>query len=196
MRAAAIEVIAAGDAASESGPLLLSLLQAQEPPEVQLSAARALGELDDPELSRRAVQAWSTRPTLVRRALVTHLSQAANSAAVLIEELEAGRIAVVELDAASRKALVGHVDPATRARTSNLLASSLPKDRETVLEDYQTALMLSGDRERGGAVFSAECLSCHSVHGRGQRVGPDLTGAASRPKEALLIDLFDPSRKV
>ena len=196
MRASAIDVFVAGDAAPENGALLLDLLQADEPQSVQLSAARAIGQLDDPELSRRALQAWSSRLASVRRSLLSHLSQTANSAAVIVEGLESGQIAVVELDDGSRKALAGHVNSGLRERAQKILAASVPEDRRKVLADYQVALTMPGDRQRGGAVFSAECLSCHSMHGRGQRVGPDLTGAASRPKETLLVDLFDPSRQV
>jgi putative heme-binding domain-containing protein len=34
------------------------------------------------------------------------------------------------------------------------------------------------------------------VQSRGQRVGPDLSGIGARPKETLLVDLFDASRQV
>jgi len=55
---------------------------------------------------------------------------------------------------------------------------------------------MTGDRQRGAKVFSAQCATCHAVQGRGKRVGPDLTGAASRARETLLVDLLDPSRQV
>jgi putative heme-binding domain-containing protein len=49
---------------------------------------------------------------------------------------------------------------------------------------------------RGGAVFAARCSSCHQVAGRGQQVGPDLSGITSRPKQALLEDILAPSRQI
>jgi putative membrane-bound dehydrogenase-like protein len=66
-------------------------------------------------------------------------------------------------------------------------------DRQRVIEQFKPALQLAGDRPRGAATFSRLCLSCHYVQGRGQRVGPDLSGIASRPVEALLVDVLDPS---
>ncbi|MEX0977366.1 MAG: c-type cytochrome, partial [Pirellulales bacterium] len=48
----------------------------------------------------------------------------------------------------------------------------------------------------GAAAIEKHCLACHTVQARGQRVGPDLSGAGSRPKETLLVDLFDPSRQM
>ena len=55
---------------------------------------------------------------------------------------------------------------------------------------------MEGERRRGAAIFAKTCLLCHTVEGQGRHVGPDLSGIASRPKEALLVDILDPSRQV
>lgn len=39
-------------------------------------------------------------------------------------------------------------------------------------------------------------MACHSIHQKGGRVGPDLTGIGTRGKEAILLDMIDPSRQV
>jgi putative heme-binding domain-containing protein len=57
-------------------------------------------------------------------------------------------------------------------------------------------LAMNGDRSRGRDVFEKNCVQCHSIGGSGGQVGPSLSGLASRTKEALLVDLFDPSRQV
>lgn len=57
----------------------------------------------------------------------------------------------------------------------------------------------AGDARRGRTVFEGkgECLDCHSVHGRGSRVGPDLTriGLLRRAGE-LERSLLDPKAEV
>jgi putative heme-binding domain-containing protein len=55
---------------------------------------------------------------------------------------------------------------------------------------------MPADRRRGAAVFAKACLGCHSIQGVGKPVGADLSGLASRAKEALLVDILDPSRQV
>ena len=55
---------------------------------------------------------------------------------------------------------------------------------------------MAGDRQRGAMTFAKLCLPCHAIQGKGNHVGPDLSGVASRPKEALLVDVLDPSRQV
>ncbi|HVY72333.1 MAG TPA: PVC-type heme-binding CxxCH protein [Verrucomicrobiae bacterium] len=69
-------------------------------------------------------------------------------------------------------------------------------DRQRVVANFQTALQLTGARERGAVTFSRLCTPCHYLQGHGQRVGPDLSGIAARPPEALLVDVLDPSRQV
>jgi len=69
-------------------------------------------------------------------------------------------------------------------------------DRARVVEAFRPALLLTGDRTRGAVTCARLCLGCHYLQGEGQRVGPDLSGLATKPPETLLTDLLDPSRHV
>jgi putative heme-binding domain-containing protein len=55
---------------------------------------------------------------------------------------------------------------------------------------------MMGDSTRGSKHFFEHCSNCHLLQGKGHRVGPDLSGIASRPREALLSDILDPSQEV
>jgi putative heme-binding domain-containing protein len=67
---------------------------------------------------------------------------------------------------------------------------------QRVVENFTPALRLTGDRRRGAATLGKLCLACHCLQGHGQRVGPDLSGINSKPADALLIELLDPSRVI
>ena len=60
-----------------------------------------------------------------------------------------------------------------------------------------TAPVALGDPARGRVVFEGAqgaCLTCHRVHGRGGRAGPDLSDVgASRTPAALQASILDPS---
>jgi putative heme-binding domain-containing protein len=58
------------------------------------------------------------------------------------------------------------------------------------------SLTTRGDERRGAEVFAKTCQTCHQRQRQGNRVGPDLSGIGSRPPEALLNDVLDPSREV
>jgi mono/diheme cytochrome c family protein len=56
------------------------------------------------------------------------------------------------------------------------------------LDPYvQTVLELSGDRERGQAIFSMNCAVCHGADGAGH-VGPRLWEVASRKSRVAIIE--------
>jgi cytochrome c oxidase cbb3-type subunit III len=55
--------------------------------------------------------------------------------------------------------------------------------------------VVPGDPQAGEALFwgKARCGECHSIHGRGGKMGPDLTNAgATRPLPQLRQDILDP----
>ncbi len=85
--------------------------------------------------------------------------------------------------------------PRKIAKPAGVLTAIDP-DRERVVVQFQPALSLPGDGQKGAEHFSRLCLNCHYVQGRGQRVGPDLSGISSRPPETLLTDILDPNRAV
>jgi putative heme-binding domain-containing protein len=129
--------------------------------------------------------------------LVAAALRSAAGRAALVAALEEQRIAPRELEPALRDALLAVRDPALQSRVKPLLKDDATGgNRQEVVAKFQAVLKLAGDRRRGAAVFEKHCLACHPMQGRGQRVGPDLSGIGDRPKETLLVDLFDPSRQV
>jgi putative heme-binding domain-containing protein len=45
-------------------------------------------------------------------------------------------------------------------------------------------------------VFALVCASCHTLHGDGRQVGPDLTGIDRADRAGLLLSIIDPSASV
>ena len=65
----------------------------------------------------------------------------------------------------------------------------------------QGALTRPGDAARGQKVFAdvekSQCLKCHVLSGRGERIGPELTGIGSRFSRMHVIEsILEPSRAV
>ena len=42
-------------------------------------------------------------------------------------------------------------------------------------------------------MFTKHCATCHTLFGEGNKVGPDLTSADRKNREALLLNILDPS---
>ncbi len=193
-RLVAIEVLGHLDA--QSGQRLVSLLDARGAQELQSAAAAALAQAD-PATAQAMFASWSTMTTATRRALVSAALRSGIATAALIGAMEQEKILARELDPSARDALFAVRDPALRPRIHVLLKPDANgPSRQEVVAKFESVVKRHGDRARGAVVFEKQCLACHAVQGRGQRVGPDLSGIGTRLKETLLIDLFDPSRQV
>ncbi len=178
------------------GPFVLLLLGPHEPAELQRAAARAVGDIGDAALARKALDSWPTYTTATRRDLLAAMLRVPVLTGVLIDALERGTLAAGDFDPAARDLLRRIPNADLKPRAQKILEKSQPADRASVLAKYQESLRLAGDVDRGAKVFAQHCATCHHMHGQGQRVGPDLSGIASRPPSALLEDILDPSKEV
>jgi putative membrane-bound dehydrogenase-like protein len=176
--------------------LIEALLTAEEPPAIQMAAARGVADLGDAALARRLLERWQNFQINTRRELIAALLRNAALAAPLVEALEAGTIAAAELDITACEALRRVPDTQLQARVARILQASAGGDRDAVVAKYQTALDLAGEAKAGAALFARHCQTCHQMQGQGARVGPELSGIASRPRGALLEDILNPGKEV
>lgn len=163
---------------------------------LQIEAARAWGKIADSARWKDLLSQWSGYSTKTRRALVASATASPEATIGLVEALEQGRVAVTELDAATKQTLRQNRIPELQERIVKALGQQTSSDRQKVIETFSSAATLAGDPARGATVFARACLSCHQLQGKGQLVGPDLAGLGNRTKETLLSDILDPSRQV
>jgi putative heme-binding domain-containing protein len=150
-----IDGIAAGD-------VLHALAQVDRRPETaehyRFAILQGLRMGDDGgELAVRLLEHWSGQPT------------------------SAGQSTTVQEQLASWQAWYGQRFPDARP-------AELPKESTANKWSYDELLSFleseegkAGDPTRGATLFKeAQCLSCHRMHGSGERLGPDLTDLAGR----------------
>ena len=115
----------------------------------------------------------------------------------LLAAIEAGTIVPLELDAAVRDLLVRSARrSAPRAGRQNAGRGRSRRPAAGARCNMPARSHLAADRAHGGRLVAQHCLACHQIQGRGRRLGPDLSGVGSQPKEQLLVSLLDPSRQV
>jgi putative membrane-bound dehydrogenase-like protein len=68
--------------------------------------------------------------------------------------------------------------------------------RREPLEAFRAAVALSGDAEKGRAIYDARCALCHRLGRRGAAVGPDLDAARIGGREKTLGNILEPSREL
>mgnify|MGYP002622773413 CR=1 FL=1 len=184
-----------------AGPLELaidswiSLLDAHQPQPLQSAAAQQLARTADVQVVARLLDLWDRIPTATQRELLSALCKRKETATVLLDAAESGRLSALTLRGVAGQALSAHPDVALRDRAARVFKTA-GGDRSEVLKRYQASLDLSGDVQAGAIHFAKNCASCHRIQGLGQTVGPDLSGIASRTREKLLADILDPSTEI
>jgi putative heme-binding domain-containing protein len=134
-------------------------------------------------------------PAVREEAVALLLSRPAWQAA-LVSALESGELPASQVPLSQRGRLTTLRDPALAQRAARVLEHLRVGSRAEVLAQYQAALALAGQVERGRVVFRRECATCHRLGGEGADVGPALETVAHRSPAELLVHILDPNREV
>jgi putative heme-binding domain-containing protein len=168
------------------------------PPVLAAGLVNAANESRHPQAPPTLLAAWNKFSPAARRALITALLRRPESIVTLLDAVEHGTVSRTDLAAEHWSQLKRHPDQALADRATALsnAAGSISADREAVVKKLLPLAAQKGDRDRGRAVFTAQCANCHSFNGTGGKIGPELTGIGARPRADLLIEILDPNRSV
>lgn len=149
-----------------------------------------------PEQWRLLLERFGRETPAVKAAILDGLSATPACTILLLDEIAAGRIKPVEVDAARTSQLLRHRDASIRDRAATLFGNAVPADREQALAAYQTVLTLPADPARGRGIFERHCASCHRIAGLGTPLAPDISDARDKSVAQLLTDIIQPNRAV
>ncbi|GAC1474130.1 MAG: c-type cytochrome [Isosphaeraceae bacterium] len=195
VRVLALDVVL-DDPGQDAIPLIPSLLDPARPVELQTAAARGVARVADSSLADTLLERWDRYALGTRRVLLGSLAGSVALAGRLVEAIDRGTVAASEIDPATRESLRRLTNPGLQARVDAVFRTSPNSDRGDVLRRYEPALALKANATKGRELFARQCQTCHSVNGRGAKVGPDLISVAGRPSSDLLVAILDPSREV
>lgn len=93
------------------------------------------------------------------------------------------------------------VDPTERVVSLPQLLVPWSPAEMTDLKDEKSSdtVRVTGDAHRGEAIFRgpvARCSACHAIHGRGPKLGPDLSQLIHRDVPSILRDIREPSATI
>ena len=195
-RLAAIRLLTSGPA-KIAVPALIELLGPQFRLEVQTATVRALASRNEGEVTPALLNAWNQAGPSLRRELLEAIFARPDRIARLLDALEAKKIVPAQIEAARIQFLKAHPNAELRKRATTLLAGLGDTDRKKIVDSYKDALDLKPDIAKGKMLFAKNCAACHRLENVGLEVGANLEAALrTKSKEALLIDILDPSREV
>jgi putative membrane-bound dehydrogenase-like protein len=183
----------------EALPCLLKALESANEPLVQASVA-ALAPFPEaaPALAARLP---ALRGAARTRALAILLGRA-GSAALLLDLVDAGKVAPKDVPLDPLVQLMPNADEALKKRVEKhwgRLGAATPGEKRAQIASVRNILSKgrgTGDAARGKAIFTRNCAACHVLHGEGGKIGPELTGQDRKNLELLVTHIVDPSAMV
>jgi putative heme-binding domain-containing protein len=128
---------------------------------------------------------------LTALAAQTGAAERADDLAAVLKELDGSLAADKRLSGDIVMALLSRASAASQVQ----LRAAGGGHAQAILAGILT-LRISGDRERGKAVFKEQCSTCHRLEGVGRQVGADLAAIRDRGIDSVLLNILDPNRDV
>lgn len=195
-RVEAVRTLGLAEFDTELQRLFFRLLGPDQPVPMRRALCETMTKFDHPDVVDLLLDRWpQMTPSVRRSAIQTLLSRPAwtNS---LLDAIDAEIVSPGDVDRARMQWLLTQADETTAARLRQLFPIERHSHRETVLADYQSALDMAGDSNRGRKVYERACATCHQRGDIGKAIGPPLNDTSRQSAEALLIDILDPNRQL
>lgn len=157
----------------------------------------ALSAWDDPRVGELLIARYQRLDPAVQPAAVAVLSERSAWAKGLLAAIDRREIPREALNENQVRRMLKSPDKslakAVNAVWGTLRTERNPDREQAILAVREMLARTPGDPHAGVAVFDKACAQCHKIHGRGEEVGPDLTGNGRNSWDQLLSNVFDPS---
>jgi putative heme-binding domain-containing protein len=180
----------------KSKDVLVKLLDARQPQEVQIAAVKSLAGFKNPEVGGILLQPWRNYTPEVREQVLTAIFARRERIAALLGAVESGAVLPAQISATRKASLLANSDAKLRERAANLFGQSVAGSRKEILEKYKPVLALKGDRTKGQKIFENNCMICHRLGDKGNNVGPNLETVRGWDVEKIMMNILDPNREV
>ncbi len=184
------------DEPKQAVPALLACLEKSQPEPVQTAGVTALGQFGGSEVTDAFITHWPDFSKKARTAAFAVMLARSERATVLLNAIEAKRIAVGELAASDAQALFKHKDPSVAKLADKVLAELRPPSREEVIAKFKPALAAKGDASRGREIYAQRCVTCHRIGEQGIQLGPDLITVKAKGRDGILTAILEPNKEV
>ncbi|MBK8181257.1 MAG: ThuA domain-containing protein [Planctomycetes bacterium] len=176
-----------------------SMLSPELTPQHQQLVIDVLGRTDDGSAAGVLARRFTSLAPAAREQAFTCLVRRAKWVEPLLAEIEFGRIVPNDLGPLRISQLRNHGDASVAARARAVfekLQGAQNLKTEELIAKVLPIVEQPGDAVRGKDLFQQNCATCHTYHGEGAKIGPDLTGMGSHGARALLPVILDPNASV
>lgn len=176
---------------------LLTLATPDSSTPILLQTIEALGEIGGNQVAPHLLNQWGRLPGSARTATAQMMITRWEWTVELVNAIRDRRVAASEVPANVVRSLIEHKNGWLKDRAREAIGTFRDPDEDRIKifeQKKQVALAGEPDIENGRKVAEAACLVCHKFLGRGQSVGPDLTGVGRSSLDALLSNIIMPNQ--
>lgn len=162
-------------------------------------AIQGLAEFDDPSIGTRIAASFRTFFPSDREAVISLLVTRPAFAQALLAEVEGGRIPRAAVTPYHARQIRAFGDPELARRLAAVWgeAREPAADKRALIASLKAEVtpekLAAADKSAGRVVYTALCQACHTLHGEGGQIGPDLTGSGRGNLDYLLENIVDPN---
>ena len=198
-RIAIIQALGETQTASAVVPLL-RLIRPTEAEQVQSAALAALAYFDDPQIGSKVRLAYPALKPGSKPPAIDLLCSRPAWAATLMAAIENNEIDPKHVTLDQVRQLLEHDD----LRLHRLVTQSWGRIQSATPLQHQGRISAvsqllhrrKGDAVGGLQIYEEICANCHKLHGKGNSIGPDLTGAERKDRLKLIRNIVDPSSEI
>lgn len=169
-------------------------------PELRLNSIRAHRMLADDSVPERFLTAWATLSAEEKSAAVDVLATRPAWAKAMLEAVGKGSVTrdAISLSQARQISFLkdGGVVSLLEKHWGKIGSTSEEKKLEIAKLKAVLAKSPKGDLDKGKAVFTKLCATCHTLFDEGGKLGPNLTGTGRKDAEYILLNVLDPNANV
>ena len=142
------------------------------------------------EVATQILARYSVLTPEVRTEAVTRLLRHTDWLQSVFDAIADGKISKARIAHHCRDMYMQHGNKKIREQAISLFGKDWPGPRSDVVAQYQAALKLPSDRDRGVAVLKRDCLDCHRLRNEGHEVGPNKSSRAAGFQAASMIRMM------
>ncbi len=161
------------------------------------AALSALGHYDDPALGAQVLAHYGEFSPALRSRAVSLTASRAAWAQALVQSVDQEMIDPKEVSVDQMRQMLAHGDATLAAAVEKRwgkIRPATPGEKMSYVPVLGRVLNAGeGNLERGHKLYMKHCGVCHTLHGEGEKIGPDLTSADRKNREVLLLNILDPS---